>query len=96
MTKQEEDALKRLEVNMVKLIEIVENQRSIISNLRDNLQASKTEITILKDSNEELKKELSLTTMAKNIVVGTDNNELEAYLGEIIKQVDSCIKKLET
>lgn len=96
MTKQEEEALKRLEVNVARLVELVDKQRKIIDDLRCQQQQSEKDLSDMQAENEKLKSELNTKSIALNLTSGNDATEVKSYLSGIISQVDDCINMLET
>lgn len=95
MTKEEEEEISRLEINVLRLVERLDSQRGVILELKKELLDSKKEIENLKYKNSQLEKKCLLTSAVVSMSCGEDTHNLESFLDDMIKKVDSCIEQIE-
>lgn len=96
MTKEEEEELKRLEVNLFRLVEKVSEQKRNILELKRKLQDSNTEIEYLKNINSQLEKKCLITSTMVSMSEDVDEKKkMESFLDDMIRKVDVCIKQIE-
>lgn len=96
MTKEEEEELKRLEVNLFRLVEKVSEQKRNILELKSKLQDSNTEIEYLKNINSQLEKKCLITSTMVSMSEDVDEKKkMESFLDDMIRKVDVCIKQIE-
>lgn len=95
MTKEEEEELKRLEINVLRLVEKIDFQRRTILDLKKDLLDSKTEIENLKGINSQLERKCLLASTVVSMSSDVEDKKLESFLDDMIKKVDSCIEQIE-
>lgn len=95
MTKEEEEELKRLEINVLRLVEKIDSQRRTILDLKKDLLDSKTEIENLKGINSQLERKCLLASTVVSMSSDVEDKKLESFLDDMIKKVDSCIEQIE-
>lgn len=96
MTDREELELRRLEVNVQRLIERLTHQSLELRTLRSALDAEREKNKLLEQELTHLRQEAYVTYVA-SLLQGdnADVGSAEAYLSQIISEIEYCIKQLE-
>lgn len=96
MTTKEELELRRLEVNVRRLIEQTKTQTAELMELRDLTQVQATKIKELEVALSGAKAEASVARVARTLEGGEDpTSEAYNHLGSIISEIEYCIRQLE-
>lgn len=96
MTTREEQELKRLEVNVRRLIDKIEQQAQELASLRRLTQRQSARVQELEVALAEARDEASVARVAHTLGGGkAHSSEAYAYLSQVISEIESCIKQLE-
>lgn len=96
MTDREELELRRLEVNVRRLIEQLEHQTRLVADLRAALQSEQQKSQDLEQELSEARYKAQLAQVASALGGGeTGRDRAHSYLSNIISEIEYCIKQLE-
>lgn len=96
MTTREDEELKRLEVNVRRLIDQMKSQADELARLRALHEAQAARIEALEADLERAQAEVTLARVASAIGgAGSYKPQAEAYLSHVISEIEYCIGQLE-
>lgn len=96
MTEQEQKALQQLELNLERIGELTRRQGALIQRLHKELEASQQQVASLTEQLAQAEAHAQLERIATQLSAPSaeERAEARAYLADIIKDIESCIRLL--
>lgn len=95
MTQREIDELRMLQLNMDKLLSLTQGQADLIAQLRQRVADQQREISTLRGQLSEMQQRDTTARAATGLYAdGGQREETKAYLDEIIKEIECCMRQL--
>lgn len=95
MTEREIAELQRLEVNVHRMAQLIEQQAGLIASLRQDLSEREAEIVALQARVREAEQAYQMARLGAGVTQGdTEAQATAEYLATVISEIESCIAQL--
>lgn len=95
MTEREIAELQRLEVNLRRMAQLIEQQAALITSLRQELSVREAEISTLYGRLQEAEQACQVARLGAGVTQGDAEAQATAeYLATVISEIENCIVQL--